>query len=264
MMKLRNLTHWLLVTTLLTASAAACGDDDDDNSNTGGSSSAGRGGSGQSGNTSLGGTDNSTADGGTDSLPNAGRAGSATGINGGAGGAGGELGGLAGMGGAGAAAGADAGGAGGAAAAALTDAQILLVLDTLNQGEVDEAYAALPRLSAADVKAFAQMMVTDHSAARQMVVATADDLQQNPAPSQVQLDLKEEAEAHVAQLRATSAANLDQTYINMEVAGHADALMLLSELEAAADAAELRTLIGNLETTVQDHYDSAIAIQADF
>jgi putative membrane protein len=261
MMKLRNLTHWLLVTTLLTASAAACGDDDDDNSNTGGSSSAGRGGSGQSGNTSLGGTDNGTADGGTDSLPNAGRAGSAAGINGGAGG---ELGGLAGMGGAGAAAGADAGGAGGAAAAALTDAQILLVLDTLNQGEVDEAYAALPRLSAADVKAFAQMMVTDHSAARQMVVATADDVQQNPAPSQVQLDLKEEAEAHVAHLRATSAANLDQTYINMEVAGHAEALMLLSELEAAADAAELRTLIGNLETTVQDHYDSAIAIQADF
>jgi putative membrane protein len=156
---------------------------------------------------------------------------------------------------------AGAGGEGGAATAALQDPQILLVLDTLNQGEVEEAYAALPRLSVPAVQAFAQKMVMDHSTARQSVVSTANSLQLNPSPSEVQLNLKQEAEAHVTMLRETSAANIDRTYIEMQLAAHEEALALLNDLEAAADADALRTLIATLETAVQAHYDQAVTIQ---
>lgn len=149
------------------------------------------------------------------------------------------------------------------AAFALTDAQILLVLDTLNQGEAEEAVAALPRLSVADVEAFAQQTIADHGVARQYVLETADNLQLEPSPSEVERALKQEAEAHVALLRATTAGALDETYIDLEVAAHAEALALLSDLEEAADAAELRTLIGTIEAAVQDRYDSALAIQAE-
>jgi putative membrane protein len=147
--------------------------------------------------------------------------------------------------------------------AALNDAQILLVLDTLNQGEVEEAYAALPRLSTPSVIDFAQQMVTDHGSARQAVLSTADDLSLSPVPSETQQDLMQEGEAHVTSLRATSTAALDLTYINLEVQGHAEALELLSNLQAAADAAPLKTLITTLTATVQDHYDAAIALKSE-
>jgi len=155
------------------------------------------------------------------------------------------------------------GGAGGASAvAALSDAQILLVLDTLNQGEVEEAYAALPRLTSAPVKTFAQRMVTDHSGARQSVLATADMLNVAPTPSETQADLQDESQTHVAMLRATAASALDAMYVNMEVQEHAAALTLLDDLAAAADAAQLKTLIATLRATVLQHYQDAQALQA--
>jgi predicted outer membrane protein len=259
MIKLLNLPRWLLLTSLVTATAVACGDDDDDDdSNAGGASSAGRGGTSAgrggtsagrggsiSGGSSVGGNDTGDAGNGGEAV-------------------GGSNGGEAGNAGAGGAAEAGAGGmagAGGGATAALQDAQILLVLDTLNQGEVEEAYAALPRLSVPAVQAFAQQMVMDHSTARQSVVSAANSLQLNPTPSDVQLNLKQEAETHVAMLRGTAAANLDRAYIEMQVAAHADALALLNDLEATADAEALRTFIGTLETAVQAHYNQAVTIE---
>lgn len=131
-----------------------------------------------------------------------------------------------------------------------------------NQGEVEEAYAALPRLTSAEVKAFAQQMVTDHGSARQSVLTTADTLNLAPTPSEPQADLQGEAEAHVAMLRATSASALDLTYVDMELAGHAEALTLLDDLSVAANAAELKTLIATLRATVLQHYQDAQELKA--
>jgi putative membrane protein len=253
MTKLSKPTHWFLLAAGLTLSAVACGDDDDDvGGNTGGT--AGRGG------TSLGGSVNEAGFGNDTSFAGDVGTGGTLGGSGGRGGSGGTIsgsdaGGEPGVGGAGGEAGA------GEAVAALSDAQILLVLDTLNQGEVEEAYAALPRLSDPDVETFAQMMITDHSSARQAVATTADDLDLTPVPSAPQRALVRESEAHVAELRATPAANIDETYVDLEVAAHADALALLGNLNASADAAELRTLIATLRATVQDHYDAAQTLQ---
>jgi hypothetical protein len=44
---------------------------------------------------------------------------------------------------------------------------------------------------------------------------------------------------------------------------HAQALALFADLGAAADAAELKALIGTLEASVQQHYDHAEALFAD-
>ena len=84
----------------------------------------------------------------------------------------------------------------------------------------------------------------------------------NPTPSDIQLDLKREAETNVAMLRETPAANLDRTYMEMQLAAHAEALALLDDLEGDADADALRTLIGTLEVAVQAHYDHAVTIEA--
>jgi putative membrane protein len=257
-----KLSNWLLLATFLSVASAACGDDDDsDTNNAGGhvgTSGSTQGGGTVAGSSSLGGDGddgNSNSSAGAAAQPSNGGSGGSSQPS--AGGAGESSGGAAGAGGADAVAGA------GGALPALTDAQILLLLDTLNQGEVNEAYAALPRVSDADVKDFAQMMITDHGAARQEVLSAADSLDLNPAPSSAENTLRQEAETHVAALRSAADASVDATYIHLEVSGHAEALAVLSDLQAQADAAELRSLIEALTATVQEHYDTAQAIEHD-
>jgi putative membrane protein len=246
-----QLASVLVMTALAATSVGACGDDDDNGSESrGGATSAGTGsgGGGRTGSDASGAAQ--TGDAGT---PERGGApGSTDNQESGTGGVA-----------SGAVAGSDAGGAGGAAAVDLSDAQILLVLDTLNQGEVEEGFAVLPRLTVADVKAFAQRMVTDHSQGRQAVAEAADSLGLAPAPSSTQLALKMEGETHVEELRATPSSSLDSVYVNHEVVAHQEALALLAELNTAADAAALKTLIGALTATVQEHLDAGTALAAD-
>ena len=261
MTTLRKLANISLIAALAVSAAGACSsdDDDDDDVSTGGHAGATIGGAlpiGGDNTPSLGGDTSSveagastggTAAGGTS------QGGTATGGDSSAtGGADADEGGNGGMGGAG----------GDAAIASLSDAQILLVLDTLNHGEVEEAYAALPRLGDADVEAFAQMMIDDHGMARQTVAATADAVDLEPQPSQLQMMLAHESEEHVAKLRSTKTPALDATYMAMQVAAHADALQLLDELDDVADAPQLTTLIADLTTSVQQHYDAAVEIEA--
>jgi putative membrane protein len=246
MTNLKTLSTISLLALLVGNATAACSSDDDDTTSAGG----------RAGTSNAGAADTEAgagpAEGGSPGghnlagAPNGGETGGASAAGGQAGAAGEN---------------ANAGAGGASAVLALSDAQVLLVLDTVNQGEVEEAYAALPRLTSPDVEAFAQKMVADHSAARQSVVATADSLNVPPAPSDVQAELKTHAEDHVALLRSTATAALDATYVDLEVEGHAEALMLLDELAAAANAAELKTLIATLRTTVVEHYDRAQELQ---
>jgi putative membrane protein len=261
MTKLTNIGTLSLIALLGSCVAVACGDDDDN----GGANGAGRAGSSHAG-SSNGGTNNNNGGapigeggepGGPSRAGTAGRGGT-TSTGGTLAAAGAEQGGMGGAAGDMAAAGAG----GQSAVASLSDAQILLVLDTLNQGEVEEAYAALPRLTSAPVKSFAQEMVMDHGMARQSVLTTANALNLAPTPSQPQAELQGEGEAHVALLRAASASALDATYVSLEVDGHAEALALLDDLATAADAAQLKTLISMLRATVLQHYQQAQALKA--
>ena len=245
MTHLKTYSSLALVAALFASLAGACSTDDDDTNNNGGRAGANHGGvaSGDGGTDGVDGSPDDAGAPGSGGMPSANAGAGPQGSSGGGGDA--------------------AGAGGGSALAALSDAQILLVLDTLNQGEVEEAYAALPRLTSVDVKAFAQQMVTDHSEARQSVSTAADALEEAPAPSETQAKLKGESEAHVALLRATSASNLDATYIELQVAAHAQALALLDDLGAAADAAQLTALIAALKAPVKEHYEKAQELQAE-
>jgi putative membrane protein len=253
MAKLKIVKTWSLIALFGASVVGACADDDD--------SGPGSGGAGMShGGSAVGGSAVGGSLAGDGAEPggqnNAGGAAGAAATGGTLAGAGAPQGGIG-----GAAGEMAAGGNGASPVAKLSDAQLLLVLDALNQREIEEAYAVLPRLSAPEVEAFAQQMVTDHGAARQLVVAAADTLNLAPTPSEPQAELQGESEAHVATLHATSASALDVTYVNLQVDAHAGALTRLDELAAAADAAELQTLISTLRATVLQHYQDAQELQ---
>jgi putative membrane protein len=136
------------------------------------------------------------------------------------------------------------------------------VIDTLNDGEVEVAYAALPKLTITAVVNYAQEMVTAHSTARQNNLQLAQSLGVSPAPSPLQGELKAMADAQVATFQSSPAASLDVPYVDSQVAMHGDALALANQLLDAADSAELRAELMTLRTAITAHLAAAQALQA--
>lgn len=208
------------------------------------SSGSGTGGGGGGGGTTAGGASGASASGGGGGTASGG--GSSGGGAGGAGGGGGGTGG-----------GGTAGGGGSSQAATLTDAQILMVLDALNAGEVAEAEAAEPRLTDDDVQAFAEAMIEEHGDAREQVGATASSLTLQPAPSPVQMQLQAQSTARVMAISGAADGAVDGVYIAGQIMAHSSALALLTELGMAADAQPLKDLVMSQRSDVQEHLDEA-------
>lgn len=146
---------------------------------------------------------------------------------------------------------------------ALADADIAQIVTTANQGEIDQANAALAKASSADVRAFAQMMVTDHTNAltqtsnlltsRNITPSTAND---------VASTLQSGSRQTIANLSTYTGADFDRQYINSQVDLHQ---WLLAQLDNAlipsAHDRRLRDLLQTQRTSVAAHLDRARQIQ---
>ena len=105
-------------------------------------------------------------------------------------------------------------------AQAPTDPQIVGIVLTANQIDIDAGKAALKKAQAPQVKAFAQQMVNDHSALQKSVQDLGAKLRITPAPSSTSESLKKQAAQTAARLRGLSGAAYDKAYIDNEVAYH--------------------------------------------
>jgi putative membrane protein len=154
--------------------------------------------------------------------------------------------------------------AGDAGVVALTDAQILDVVDVANTGEVAQGQVAVTRGVRADVKAFASDMVTQHGASKTMDVALAKQLSLTLAPSSVTVSLKAESDNIVKLLNAAPAASFDQIYIGSQVDVHRAVLLILDKaLIPQADAPTLKTFLTTTRATVAMHLAMAESLAGD-
>ena len=99
-----------------------------------------------------------------------------------------------------------------AASAALTDANIVALLDEANSADSALAAAALPKATGADVKGFAKMMMGEHHALRIAGQQLAKKLNVNP---QLPTDdpLPAAAKGETDALQGKTGADFDMTYI---------------------------------------------------
>ncbi|MBU3078358.1 DUF4142 domain-containing protein [Sphingomonas quercus] len=119
--------------------------------------------------------------------------------------------------------------------------------------EIQAAKVALDRSKSAEVKSFAQMMVTDHTATSAKVksIVTKDKLDPPPAA----LD-----EAHakmLADLKAAKAEDFDTTYLDQQTTAHGEALSLLQSYASGGDNADLKAFATETAPKVQMHLDKA-------
>jgi len=134
-----------------------------------------------------------------------------------------------------------------------SDAQILGVADAANTGEIGQANVALAKARRDSVKQFAQLMVKDHTAAKDKGRAVARDLGLTPAPSGLSNGVQKDGNDATAQLGKATPDSFDRTYMQLQVRLHEKVLKTLDDLIPKADAQQIKTLLTDMRGHVEHH-----------
>jgi putative membrane protein len=148
------------------------------------------------------------------------------------------------------------------AAPALTDANIVYILDNANALDSSAGSVAATKGTSADVRDFGTMMMRDHHALRQQGQDLAKKLGVTPA-APANDDSQAQTDKTMSLLNTTAKGkDFDKAYIDNEVAYHQAVLDKATAALGAAQNAELKDLITKAAPNIQAHLDKAKAIQA--
>ena len=143
------------------------------------------------------------------------------------------------------------------------DAQIAAIVVTANQVDIDAGQLAQGRASAADVKTFAALMVTDHTAVNKSAADLAGRLHLAPEDNATAQSLKKGGEDNVAHLKTLDGAAFDRAYVDHEVAYHEAVLAALDKtLIPSAHNADLESLMIKVRPAFVAHLEHAKHLQA--
>lgn len=149
----------------------------------------------------------------------------------------------------------------GASSTLLTDAQIAAVTTAANTGEIALGNLAVQRARLADVRAFAQEMVTMHGAAQSRSLALTQTLGITPVASNLSTGLEQDAQRTSASLEAASAADFDLQYVQSQVQIHMQVLTIFDEvLLPSVTSPAVRNDLNLARADVQTHLAEAQAL----
>lgn len=144
-----------------------------------------------------------------------------------------------------------------------TDAQIAAIVVTANQVDIDAGKLAASKGASADVRAFGEMMATDHAGVNKAAAELAARLKLTPEENDTTRSLKADGDRHLDQLRGLSGAAFDRAYIDREVAYHQAVLDVLDRtLIPSAQNAALRNLLEKVRPAFVAHLERARQIQS--
>jgi putative membrane protein len=151
----------------------------------------------------------------------------------------------------------------GVSAQGVNDAQIASIVVTANQVDIDAGKLAASRATSDEVKAFAKLMVTDHSGVNKAATDLAAKLKVTPQDNPTSKSLKTEGDKSLAHLKTLKGAAFDQAYVDREVAYHQQVIDALdSTLIPGAQNEELKALLVKVRPAFVAHLEHAKRLQA--
>ncbi|TKK69799.1 DUF4142 domain-containing protein [Ilyomonas limi] len=140
-----------------------------------------------------------------------------------------------------------------------TDSAFVLSAGMSNAAEIDAANLALTKSTDSAILHFAQMMITDHSAAQTSLAAIA---------GKYNLTVPDSADAMHQQLAASlalmSGRAFDSMYIHQQVTDHQAAVQLYQNEENGGNNTDLKNFADSTLPKLQMHLDSANTIVANY
>jgi putative membrane protein len=145
----------------------------------------------------------------------------------------------------------------------VNDAQIASIVVTANQVDIDAGTLATSKATNDNVKAFARLMVTDHTTVNKSATDLAAKLKVTPQDNATSQSLKADGEKHIAHLKALEGAAFDKAYIDREVAYHQQVIDALDKtLIPGATNGELKALLVEVRPAFVAHLEHAKRLQA--
>jgi putative membrane protein len=145
---------------------------------------------------------------------------------------------------------------------ALTDPQIAAIIRTANMGEIQEGMVASMRAQATPVRAFAQQMVTMHTAALEREAALFNTLNLMPQDNPTSMQLMQTSMSMLEELDAVALDQFDELYMRGQVMVHETVLGLVERALDGNPRSELAGELMLLRTDVSIHLNEARAIAA--
>ena len=132
-----------------------------------------------------------------------------------------------------------------AQASAPTDPQIAAIVVTANQVDIDAGKLAKTKSQSAEVKAFADLMITDHTGVNKSATELVQRLKVKPEPNPTSESLQKGGDENLANLKKLNGAAFDKAYVGHEVAYHQTVLDALDKtlVPAASNPERARTTV---------------------
>ncbi len=145
----------------------------------------------------------------------------------------------------------------------INDAQIASIVVTANQVDIDAGNLARATSSNAEVKKFAQTMVTDHTGVNKSATELVTKLKVTPEDNETSKNLKSGGEQNVTTLKGLKGAAFDKAYVDHEVAYHQQVLDAVDKiLIPSAKNEELKALLVKVRPAFVAHLEHAKHLQA--
>jgi putative membrane protein len=151
----------------------------------------------------------------------------------------------------------------GADMAGPTDPQIAAIVVTANQVDIDAGKLAKSMSKNADVKAFADQMISDHTGVNKSAKDLVAKLKVTPEENDTSKSLKKGGDDNLKNLKTLKGADFDRAYIDHEVTYHQDVINALDNtLIPNAKNQELKNLLVSVRPAFEAHLAHAKEVQA--
>jgi len=122
--------------------------------------------------------------------------------------------------------------------------------------EIQSSQLALSKTQNADIKAFAQMMIDDHTNAAAVLQTAATAQGKLTVPAYLDAD----SAAKLQKLQAAGTADFDPLYVQMQTDAHVDAVALFSGFAQNGPSGPLRDFAAQTLPTLRMHYQHALSL----
>lgn len=123
--------------------------------------------------------------------------------------------------------------------------------------EIESSKLALAKSKSADIKKFAQEMITAHTGTTAKLKATLTSAKLTMAPPAA---MDERHQGMIDTLKSAGDADFDKTYLDQQTAGHKEAVTLFKSYADDGDNADLKKLAGDTVPAIQKHLDMVQAL----
>ncbi len=144
-----------------------------------------------------------------------------------------------------------------------SDPQIAAIVVTANSVDIAAGKAAKAKTHNAEVKKFAQQMITDHTAVNKSATELVTKLKVTPEDNDTSRSLQKGGDENLEKLKGLKGAAFDKAYVDNEVTYHQTVLDAIDKtLLPSAQNPELKALITKVRPAIAAHLEHAKHIQS--